>query len=333
MPNQKDVAKLAGVSSASVSRYLADPENVGAVRGKRIQKAIDSLNYKVDTAAQALKTGKSHHISILIPGSAPFYWVIIQNIQQRLSEAGYYSSVLFTRQYDQEIPISNAMVHRMLHSNQIEAFIHFPLSSEKDRILTNYIRRMHDNLLVVDDIPEDDRIPYLLFDNYGAGKLAAKEFAAKGHKKILILTGDEFFRSSTDRTRGFLDGLREEGIEIHEDYILHASFTASVAFPLFINSVFPEFTAVLAPNDTTAIAFIRAAQMKGLRCPEDYQLISFDNNIEYAPYTTPSITSFNQPVHEAGIHAAELILDLIEHKDVARETLYPLKLVKRESFH
>lgn len=333
MANQKDVAELAGVSSASVSRYLSNPKSVGHKRGERIQKAINTLNYKVDTAAQTLKTGKSHHISILIPGSGPFYWVIIQNIQQRLSEAGYYSSVLFTRQFDQDIPFSNVMVHKMLHSTQIEAFIYFPLNSEKDHILTNYIRRMHDNLLIIEDIPEDERIPYLLFDNYSAGKQAAQEFLQKGHSKILLLTGDEFFRSSIDRTRGFREGLREGGIELTDDQIIHASFTASIAFPQFINNILPEFTAVLAPNDTTAIAFIRAAQMKGLYCPKDYQLISFDNNIEYTPYTTPSITSFEQPTHTAGIKAAELLLEMIEGNPVPRETLYPLKLVKRESFH
>lgn len=333
MSNQRDVAKHAGVSTASVSRYLANPESVGAVRGKRIQKAIESLGYKVDTAAQTLKTGRSHHISILIPGSAPFYWMIMQSIQQRLSEAGYYSSVLFTRQFDTAIPYNNSMVHKLVYSNQIEAFIIFPLLTGEDQALTNSIRRLHERVLVVDSVPEDERIPHLVFDNYGAGRQAALDMAKKGHRKFLLLTGDDIFRSSVDRKTGFLDGLKEEGIDIPDDNIIHTSFTAAIAFPQLINSVFPDFTAVLAPNDTTAIAFLRAAQMKGLNCPKDFQLISFDNNREYSPYTTPSITSFEQPLHDAGLKVAELTLAMIEGAEVPLRTAFPLKMIKRESFH
>lgn len=333
MPNQRDVAKLAGVSTASVSRYLANPDSVSAVRGKKIQKAIESLNYKVDSAAQTLKTGKTHHISILVPGSAPFYWIITQGIQQRLSEAGYYSSVLFTREVSQGLPYNMRLVQKLVNSNQIEAYIHFPLDNEEDLELTRQLKRLHDNVLVIDQRPEDPTIPCITFDNYGAGKTAAAEMLRQGHRKILLLKGDPFFRSSIDRTAGFIDGLREGGVELEDDYVVQTSYTAAVAFPQFINSVFPDFTAVFAPNDTTALAFIKAARFKGLSCPENFKIVSFDNNAEYTPYTSPSLSSFDQPTQEAGVKAAELVLDMIGGKEVPLKTTFPLKLVKRESFN
>lgn len=332
MPNQRDVAKIAGVSTASVSRYLANPESVSAVRGKKIQKAIESLNYKVDSAAQTLKTGKTHHISILVPGSAPFYWIIIQGIQQRLSEAGYYCSVLFTREVSHGLPYNMRLVHRLVNSNQIEAYIHFPLDTAEDTELTRQLKRLHENVLVIDQKPEDEGIPSILFANYEAGKFAASEMVRQGHKKILVLKGDPFFRSSQDRTAGFLDGIKEAGLELPADYVVQTSYTAAVAFPQFINSVFPEFTAVFAPNDTTALAFIKAARFKGLSCPEDFKIVSFDNNAEYVPYTSPSLSSFDQPIQEAGTRAAEIVLDMIGGKDVPLSTSFPLKLMKRESF-
>lgn len=332
MPNQRDVAKMAGVSTASVSRFLANPEAVSQTRGKKIQKAIENLNYKVDSAAQTLKTGKTHHISILVPGSAPFYWIIIQGIQQRLSEAGYYSSVLFTREVSHGLPYNTRLVQKLVNSNQIEAYIHFPLNTDEDSELTRQIKRLHDNVLVIDQVTESEDIPSLVFDNYAAGKHAAKEMLKRGHRKILLLKGDPFFRSSADRTRGFLDGLAEEGITLGEDHVIQTSYTAAVAFPQFINTVFPEFTAVLAPNDTTALAFIKAAKFKGLSCPEDFKIVSFDNNVEYTPYTSPSLTSFDQPIQEAGVKAAELVLGMIEGTEIPARTVFPLKLVKRESF-
>lgn len=333
MANQKDVAKLAGVSTASVSRYLADPESLGGKNRKKIQKAIEELNYKVDTAAQTLKTGRTHHICIMIPGSAPFYWVLIQSIQQRLSEEGFYSSVIFTRQIDPGMPFNNTLVEKFIYSNQIEAFILFPLLRDHDRDLAERISKLHENLLIIDNVPTGEKTPYILFDNYGAGKLAAKEFLSKGHKKIILLTGEDFFQSSVDRTKGFLDGLAEEGVSLCEDNIIKSSFTASLAFPHFINTIFPEFTAVFAANDTTALAFIKAMKFKGLSCPENYAIIGIDNNVEFTPYSSPSLTSFEQPTYDAGIKAAELVLAMIEKKEVPQKTLFPLKLIKRESFN
>lgn len=332
MPNQKDVAKLAGVSSASVSRYLTNSNLVSQEKAEKIQKAIETLNYKVDTAAQTLKTGKTHHVSILVPGSAPFYWVTIQGIQQRLSKAGYYSSSLFTRQVTPDLPYNPHLLHRLINSNNIEAFIHFPLNSEEDTLLSNRIKKLHKNVLIIDKTSENSEIPCIIFDNYGAGRYAAKEIVKKGHTKIALLQGDAIFQSSIDRSQGFIDGLVEEGIFLQKDAIIQTSYTAEVAYPLFLKMKLPEFTAILAPNDTTSIAFLKAAKKRGICCPKDFELISFDNNIEYTPYTTPSISSFDQPVLEAGIKAAEYVLKMIEGKDVPPTTILPLTLVRRESF-
>lgn len=333
MANQKDVAKRAGVSSASVSRYLANSSSIGGKNQKKIQKAIEELHYKVDTAAQTLKTGRTHHISIMIPGSAPFYWVLIQSIQQRLSEEGFYSSVVFTRQIDPKMPFNNTLVEKFVNSNQIEAFILFPLLQEYDSELVKRISKLHEHLLIIDMVPEDEKLPYLMFDNYGAGKCAAKEFLSKGHTKILLLTGEDIFQSSVDRKNGFLDCLAEEGVHLSEEYIIKSSFTASTAFPQFINTILPEFTAVFSANDTTAIAFMKAMKFKGLSCPQDYSIIGVDNNLEFTPYTSPSLTSFDQPTYDAGVKAAELVLAMLDKKELPGKTVLPLKLIKRESFN
>ncbi len=230
------------------------------------------------------------------------------------------------------MPFNNTLVEKFVNSNQIEAFILFPLLQEYDRDLAKRISKLHEHLLIIDMVPEDENTPCLLFDNYEAGKIAAKELLSKGHKKILILTGEEFFQSSIDRKNGFLDSLAEEGIGISEDYIIKSSFTASIAFPQFVNTVFPDFTAVFAANDTTAIAFMKAMKFKGLSCPQDYAIIGVDNNIEFTPYTSPSLTSFDQPTYDAGLKAAELVLAMLEKKEIPRKTVFPLKLIKRESF-
>jgi len=302
------------------------------MRGKRIQEAIDALNYKVDSAAQTLKTGKTHHVSILVPGSAPFYWTIIQAIQTHLSEAGYFSSVLFTRQFDEHVQINNKMVDTLVSSSQVEAYVLFPLQTKHDKELAELIKRKHDNLLVIDHKTHYTNIPCLVFDNYGAGKSAAKEFLKKGHKEFLLLTGEDYFESSQERQRGFLDGLKEGGVTLPEERIIHSSFSPQFAYPEFQHRDLPDFSAVLAGNDTTALAFIKANTAKGIYCPKDYEIIGFDNNQEYAPYTSPSLASFDQPTYDAGIKAADLILSMIEGNNIPMETVFPMTLIRRESF-
>ncbi len=331
MANQRDVATLAGVSSATVSRYLSKPELVKPDTAKEIQKAIESLNYKIDSAARTLKTGRTYHVCILIPGSAPFYWILMQTIQQRLSEAGYYSSVLFTRQFDDQIP-HNDIVDQFVKTNQVEGFIFFPLQRPEDKKLLSSIKKLHNNYVIVDFEPEDKSNPHVFFNNYQAGWEAAGLFLKKGHRKILLLKGDDIFDSSRQRQQGFIDRLAKSDIDFTTKHMIPCSYTADKVFPLFKETDFPEFTAVFAPNDTTGAAFIRAMSEKGINCPKDYELIAFDNNMEFAPYFTPSLSSFHQPLYEAGIYTAGLLLSLLNNEPAEPSRSFPVELVYRESF-
>lgn len=332
MPNQKDVARLAGVSHASVSRYLADPEAVSEGNRERIREAIEMLNYKVDAAAQTLRTGRTKHVSILVPGSAPFYWVLVQAMEKRLSEEGYFSSVLFTREFDQLVSVKSGMVDKMIQSNLIEACVLFPLLKEEDERLAERIHRYHKNFLVVDNSLLGAHIPRVVFDNYEAGKTAAREILKKGHRDILLLTGDEIFESAVMRKKGFLDGVAEAGHPEECVTVIKTGFSPQVAYPHLERIKLPPFTAVFAANDTTALAFINVAYQKGLLCPRDYEIIGFDNNTEYTPYSIPTLSTFHQPTFDAGVKTADLVLDMINGKPIPYETVFPAELIRRQSF-
>src|SRR5438309_2106446 len=97
MPNQRDVAQRAGVSSASVSRFLDRRSRVSAAVAQRISSAIKDLGYRVDQSAQTLKTGKSRHLAILAPGTGPYFWQVSSLIQAELDQHDYFCTPLYSR--------------------------------------------------------------------------------------------------------------------------------------------------------------------------------------------------------------------------------------------
>ena len=150
MPNQRDVAAKANVSSASVSRYLKDPSQLTPRMREKVKNAIDATGYKLDYFARILKTGRSQHIGILLPGNGPFYWEVLQGIQDSLMHSGYFTTTLYTRDIDPNLHNSQEMLTKLLNCNMLEGVIYFPLSSSEDVRIMGELQRFHKHIVVVD---------------------------------------------------------------------------------------------------------------------------------------------------------------------------------------
>ena len=307
MANQRDVARLAGVSSASVSRYLSDPELVKPDTADKIQEAIDELGYKPDYFARSLKTGRSYHIGILLPGIGPFYWEILQGIQDKLTRRGYFNTIFYTRNIEGNVRNSREFLSEFLNNNMIEGVIFFPLLAEEDEKLLENLKNLHEHIVIADrdmGLPQYNQVT---MDNYEAGRTAARELVKRGHRDMLFLHGLETSYSAVSRLQGFKDELGDSGIDLSDDRILRGDYTSHGAYHLGKENlpVLPPFTGFFATNDSSAIGFIKAAHEYGLECPRDFSAIGFDNNEEFAPYMTPSLTTFQQPLTDLGLLAAE----------------------------
>ncbi|MDF1569174.1 MAG: LacI family DNA-binding transcriptional regulator [Spirochaetaceae bacterium] len=333
MPNQRDVAKVAGVSSASVSRYLTNPDLVKPATAERIQKAINDLEYKLDYFARSLKTGRSYHVGILLPGIGPFYWEIVQGIQDSLTRSGYFNTIFYTRDIDTTIHSSREMLSNFLNNNMIEGIIFFPLNTPGDMDILRDLKKVHEHIVIVDrdmDAPEFDQV---FIDNYQAGRLAAEAFLELGHRQFLFLHGMEVSYAAVMRRNGFYDRLEDDGITLDEDRIIRGDYTSATAYRMTRERLpdMPPFTGVFAVSDSSAVGFLRAAMEHGLECPDDYSLIGFDNNEEFTPYTRPSLTTFQQPLNEMGRIAAERLIRQIDGQASSGRTILQTSFIHRES--
>lgn len=334
MPNQRDVANHANLSSATVSRYLSDPASVSPAAAERIQAAIDELGYHVDYSAQCLKTGKYNHIGILAPGIGPFYWEVFSWIQWRLNEEGYFSTLFFTRDVNTLDHSYGDMVPPFLKKRQLDGVVFFPLLSREDDAILDNLAAWGHPFVVADRCVDDPGLFQACMDNEGSGRRAAEELLARGHRDFLFLWGRRDSSAAVERHRGFRDRLAEAGIDLGPERELDGEFNAEVSYTLARGRMgsLPPFSAVFASNDSMAIGFMRAAREAGLSCPRDYSIVGFDDNLEFAPFTDPPLSSFRQPVQDFGVAAASLILALVRGEDPGqRRLVFAPRFVPRDS--
>jgi DNA-binding LacI/PurR family transcriptional regulator len=309
MANQRDVAARAGLSSATVSRYLANPESVSPQAAQAIQGAIAELDYRLDTSAQALRMGKSRHIAVLSPGGGEFHWSVFTQIQQVLHGAGYYSTLYLTESGGGE---AHASFESLSAGRQIDGVLHIatehPSDDETIARLTEWGRP-----LVVIDRPLPGPVCQVYVDNYGAGRRAARELLDRGHREFLFVWGLRHFPSARNRFLGFRDGLLEAGIELTADRQLDGGFYSLTSYSEASRrwNDLPRFTAVFASNDSSALGFLKAAREHGLRAPADFSLIGFDNVSEFSLLLDAALATFGQPTAALGRQAAQLLLSLL----------------------
>jgi DNA-binding LacI/PurR family transcriptional regulator len=313
MTTMKDVAKAAGVSIASVSRYLANPGSVYPETAVVIQQAIEKLDYRVDYSAKSLKTGKYYNIAIILYGKGPFYWDTISSMEYVLHKAGYFYTV-FTRNLSYTDSKNLVPLFRNRH---MDGIVFFPYQSEEDDLLIQSFKDMGEKFVIVDRNMDDPSVFQCYIDNYAAGRTAASVLLGQGHRKFLFIWGIKSAASAQERFRGFRDQLAEAGIDLPENRQIPGQFWGQATFDWCRENFgnLPGYTAVFASNDSSAIGFMSYAHSRGVRCPDHFSIIGFDNAPEYAPYMIPGLSTFSQPLDLLGASVAHSVLDLISGKE------------------
>ncbi|MCG8451727.1 MAG: LacI family transcriptional regulator [Spirochaetales bacterium] len=333
MPNQRDVARIAGVSSASVSRYLTSPHCVRPKTAQRIEHAIQETGYTLDHSARSLRTGRSYHVGILMPGIGPFYWEIHQGIQDALIKAGYFNTIFYTRDTGGFHQIPPAELLAKLSHKMMEGVIFFPMDTKGDEVILREIQRLHQNIVLVDRDMDNPTLDQVFIDNHRAGRLAAQAFLDHGHRQLLFLDGMKTSYAAVQRREGFLQYLAKKHIDFPPSRILPGDYSALTAYKTAKKNIptLPPFTGVFAVNDATAMGFLRAAGEEGLQCPHDFSLIGFDNNEEFTPFLTPSLSTFQQPLKDVGTIAAEHLLKQMDGLSPPKITILQPQFIPRES--
>lgn len=315
MSTIKEVCQLAGVSTATVSRALKNPDMVNVKTRERIFEAIDKAGYRPNVLASSIKTGKSNCLVVLVPNlSNPFFLRIIQGIEKAAQENGY--SVL--------LGDTQGEAHReheyagMVLSNRADGLIHldhsFPFS-KKDALLAEKVAMVS----VCERIVSEKLYPVIELDNYSACRALAKHLTSYGHKRFGVIAGQNESQIYRDRLGGIRSVLLEEGITLDDSMVVGNAYSyesgEAGAKELLSREVRP--TAIFCFNDDIAIGAIHEIKKHGLKVPDDISVVGFDN-IKVSAYIDPPLTTIDQPAYEMGRKAVDVVLQQIKNKPITK---------------
>ncbi len=307
MATIKDVAQMAGVSISTVSKYI----NGGHVKNaETIQRAIDTLDYRVNPFARNLKSQRSPSIGILLPDmTAPFYSNVITAMDRVFREHGFHSLISC---YGSNHGLERDNL-RFLISNGIEGLVYVPEDISTDefseltassRIPTVQIDRM------IQGVDSD----IVLSNNTDAAYSAVSHLIEKGHRRIAIITGPKSVFTAKERLVGYLRALSDHGI-IYDDALVisgtQSEFTTGYhGFETLMNLAAPP-TAIFATNYNISIGIVTVIRDKDLQIPSDIDVFGFDC-ADFCSLMKFPIPLIRQPEQEIGQTAAKFLIERLD---------------------
>lgn len=327
-PTIYDVARLAGVSTATVSRALNGTGQIAPSTRAAIEAAVEQLGYRPNTIARSLVTKSTQTIAFLLPDiTNPFYAALVSGIQEYALSHGH-TMLLCTTEGDAE---REEQYLSLLRAKQVDGALVDGLVLPPDRIA----RFVEDGFPIVclDRDIDSNSIPLVQVDNRLGGRIATQHLIDLGHDGIAHVTGARTLRISEDRLAGYRDALAAITVTPDPKLIAEGGFTEEggyAAAQALLESG-REFTAVFAANDLSAVGVLSALAESGRRVPDDVSVVGFDD-VRLSAFTTPPLTTVRQPAAEIGQRATELLIDLTHGRPVRklRHLLEP-ELVVRAS--
>jgi LacI family transcriptional regulator len=327
-PTIYDVARVAGVSTATVSRALNGTGQIAPATRKAIEAAVEQLGYRPNTIARSLVTKSTQTIALLLPDiTNPFYASLVSGIQQLALERGH-TMLLCTTEGD---PEREELYLNLLRAKQVDGALVDGLVLPPDRIA----RFVADGFPIVclDRDINSASVPLVQVDNRVGAQLATEHLLSLGHTRIAHVSGSPELRISQQRIAGFRKALTNAGVERDPRLVAAGNFTERGGYKatkhLLESGV--ELTAVFAANDLSALGALHAITETGRRVPEDVSLVGFDD-VPLSAFTSPPLTTIHQPAVEIAERATEILIDLTHGRKV-RKLRYLLepKLVVRAS--
>jgi LacI family transcriptional regulator len=331
----KDVAKIAGVSTQTVSRVINDRPDVSPETREHIQQVILELNYQPSALARSLISQRSYTLGVVTAGLKFIGPSRTLNGITSMAEHLKYALLL------EELP--------RFDTEDIQPLLHDLLARHVDGIVWA-VPEVGDNRRWVEEILNDVRVPVVFLtmqprpgvttvsvDNYAGGVLVTQHLLDQGCRRIGHISGPLDWWEARQRKLAWQDTLSKAGLSVEVGHCTEGNWSSSsgeAAFMQLLKS-YPEMDAVFVGNDQMALTVLQIAHRQGIRVPQDLAVAGFDNIVESA-YFWPALTTINQNQHELGCRAVDETVKLIEaarnnEKLVPQNIVLSLELVVRES--
>ena len=303
----RDIARLAGVSVATVSGVLNNKPTVKAALVERVKKAMDALDYHPDQVARSLRVRRTLTIGMVIADvTNPFFTDVFRGVEKEAQRNGYsvilcdsnedraleqhYLSTLFARRVD------GVLLAQTSSSSAQESRIHkrFPI-------------------VLIDRVPLGFTGAAVITDNFSAAYEGTRHLIELGHRQIAIITGQLNLSNGLDRFEGFRKALQEEHLALPDKYLQQGNFQLDSGYRCGLELLrlpVPP-TAIFSCNNKMTLGLMRALGELHVNCPQALSVLGFDD-FEWSAYFTPRLTTIAQPTYEMGRQAMQMLLRILQ---------------------
>lgn len=330
----KDVARISGVSLATVSRVINKTGYVSPELSEKVLSAIRSTGYHPNQAARALVQRRTDSIGVIVHNlHDPFFCDLIRGFEDAAAETSY--NVIFASVVGGNLQ-SKEKYLRYLSGGVVDAVVIYgSYMSDEDMIRYVSSSANIDYLLIENDI-RDLQCNKLLINNLQGACSAVDYLIGKGHSDIAHICGNPNKKITIDRLSGYLETMRSRGLEVKEGYLQHTSsdYRSGYARMQDLLKLPNRPSAVFCSDDAIASFAVRAALDAGLRVPQDISIMGFDHQVNLPErYRGPDITTVKQPLYEIGFDSISILSRHLkagtEHSPERKE--YDTQIIEQET--
>lgn len=328
-PTQNDIARLAGVSQATVSQVLNNPmiKSIPPETRQRILDAVERLGYVPDRAARSLRTKKTYTLAAIIPDiTNPYYPAFVRGIQD-VVESNDYDLVIYNTDGEQQ---KEEKCLRSVRQNKIDGLVAVLFHLTSDDLAELEVPVVHLHLKPESPPPVD----VIYIDNAAAARDVVNHLIESGGHCVGMIAGEEDTPPRSARVLGYTQALAQHNIPLKEILIRGGPYNQEGGYRGMreLLTLSPRPCAVFAANDLMAMGALVAAREAGLRVPEDIAIAGFDD-IPAAALVDPPLTTVSQFQGQIGKRAAEMLFERIRGAvpDTPRAVEMPYQLIIRKS--
>lgn len=316
----RDIAKLAGVSVATVSRTLREPEAVRPAKRDAVNQAIAEMKYVPNAIAQQLRRPRHEAVIVIVPQIAnPFFSEIVQSIENIAHELGYRVLIGETQgkqerlDYYAEMITSRVAGGLILLGSLLPSVVRATVKAGKPLPIP---------LVLACESYAGLDCPNVAIDNVAAAHLAVSHLIAVGRKRIATITGPLVNSLGTDRLRGYHAAMLEAGLTPEAGWVVEGDFSIEAGNKAMrrLLDLPSRPDAVFCANDEMAIGAQQAIQEKGLKIPDDIAIVGFDD-LRFGAFASPPLTTIRQPTSELGETAMRMLDAMLHNKPLAVQSV------------
>jgi LacI family transcriptional regulator len=326
----EQIATIAGVSRATVSRVINTDPNVSEKTRARVMRVIQEFNFQPNRAARSLAGGRAGVISLVIPVGVgtifaePFFSLLIQGVTSE-SNSRDVSTMLWLAEPGYE----RRMITKILYNGLVDGLI--ISSTTSDDPLIEAICRSHMPFVIVGRYPCQDELNYVDSDNLNGALQAVEHLLGLGYQRIATISGPQNTAVGLDRYQGYVQTLHQHGMPVLPELVVESNFTDQGGYTAMQQLLPQHPDAVFVASDWMALGAMRALREVGVRVPEDIALVGFDD-IPLASQTMPPLTTIRQQILQMGALASQVLLDLLDNPGShPLHKVLPTELVVRAS--